>query len=378
MSLKKYNKSKENSKKSKRKRKMQKSSKDIFLFPHTVKKVVSSLTQSIGWGVKQLRVPDTWTVTRGQGIKVMVIDTGYTDHPDLQGAIEISECKSFLRYEPSITDLNGHSTHVCGIIGARDNQAGMVGVAPESNIITVKVLGEDGSGDFEAIRKALRYAKDVKPDVINMSLGSTAYDNEMHKIIKELHDMNIPIVAAAGNDGMGNAVNYPGKYPEVICVTAFDKNGNPARFNSTGPETDFSAPGVDIYSTWLNKEYANLSGTSMATPFMAGVVALLLAKHRKQEIETGKNDCKTVDEIKQHLTKYADDKGLIGKDDTWGYGVVDIVKVITTENNNTVPDVQDPVPTPVEPIIPPEPIKQEPKKGWLEQLFKKLFGWLLK
>lgn len=345
-------------------KKIKKLNDDIFLFPFKVKKVISTLSQSHGWGIKQLNVPETWKVTKGRNIKVMVIDTGYTDHPDLDGAMIKEQSKSFLSYEKSITDLNGHSTHVCGIIGARDNTSGMVGVAPECSIITVKVLGEDGSGDFDSIRKALEYAIMIKPDVINMSLGSSAYDSKMHFLIKELHKLNIPIIAAAGNDGRGNAVNYPGKYEEVICVTAYDKNGRPASFNSTGPETDFSAPGVDINSTWLDHEYAQLSGTSMATPFMAAVVALLLSKHRIQEQLTGLNDCKTVDQIKEHLLKYTDDKGAVGRDDTWGFGVVDPVKVITSSETD---------PSPNNPIKPEEPTQNKSLLSKLISFFRLIF-----
>ena len=302
--------------------------KDIFLYPYTVKRVIATLSQTQGWGIIQLNVPSTWTITQGEGKVVMIIDTGYSDHPDLGDALLIDKCKSFLADETFINDRNGHSTHCSGIVAARDNDIGMVGVAPKCNIIAVKVLGEDGTGDFDAIKNALRYAKIIKPDVISMSLGATVYDEEMHQLVKDLYDMNIPIIAAAGNDGRQNAVNYPGKFPEVICITAFDKKGNPAKFNSTGPETGFSAPGVDIYSTWLDKEYATLSGTSMATPFAAGIVALLLAKHTKQEMLTGQNDCKTVEQIREHLLKYADNKGIVGHDENWGYGVIDPVKLI--------------------------------------------------
>lgn len=316
---------------------IKKLNKDVFLFPFFVKRVVSTLSQTQGWGIRQLNVPKTWEVTKGKGITVLVIDTGHTDHPDLKGAIITKKCRSFVRGETSIEDFNGHSTHVCGIIGARDNDIGMVGVAPECSIITVKVLGSDGSGDFSAIIKALKYAKTLKPDVINMSLGSSVYDSQMHTLIKELYEMNIPIVAASGNDGEGNAVNYPAKYPEVICVSAFDKNGKPAKFNSTGKEVEFSAPGVDIYSTWLDHKYVSISGTSMATPFVSGLIALLLAKHKIQEKETGKNDCKTVEQIRYHLIKYADDKGVVGRDDVWGYGVIDPSKISTVNLDDTAP-----------------------------------------
>lgn len=341
---------------------MRRRKEDIFLYPYKVENVLATLSQSKGWQITQLRVPDAWKITKGKGIKVMVIDTGYTDHPDLEDALIENECLSFLRFEREKDDFNGHSSHVCGIIGARDNHIGMVGVAPECTIITAKVLGRNGTGDFEAMRAALRFAKEVKPDVINMSLGSHQYDATMHRLIKDLYDMNIPIIAASGNDGRGNAVNYPAKYPEVICVTAYDKNGRPARFNSTGPQADFSAPGVDIYSTWINHTYVSISGTSMATPFVAGLVALLLAKHKIQEKYTGKNDCRTVDEIKQHLIKYADDKGVVGRDDVWGYGVIDPVRAIEAlrdEGWGVVPDLPEEVPNP--------PKSRNPFKRFLER-----------
>lgn len=308
---------------------------EIKLPPFKVKHVVSTLSQVHGWGITQLNIPETWKITRGEDITVMVIDTGYTNHNDLKGALIQDRCKSFISSEKDIDDHNGHSTHCIGVIAARDNDIGMVGVAPKCNVISVKVLGADGSGDYEGIRNALRYAIKIQPHVISMSLGAYEYDSELHKLVKKLYSMNIPIIAAAGNDGTDNAVNYPGKFPETICVTAFDKNGNPADFNSTGKEADFSAPGVDIYSTWLKNKYASLSGTSMATPFMAGVVALLLSKHLKQELQTGKNDCKTVDQIKEHLKKYCDDKGISGHDDIWGYGVIDPIRLIYENTNSS-------------------------------------------
>lgn len=310
---------------------------------YTVNRVVQSLSQVIGWGVSHLKVPATWSITQGEGKTVMVIDTGYSDHEDLQDAVIKDKSISFIKGE-GIEDLAGHSTHCLGIIGARNNESGMVGVAPKCNMIAVKVLGEDGTGPHDGIVRALEYAKTIKPDVVSMSLGSPLNDPRTHRLIKELTAMNIPIIAAAGNSRT-MPVSYPAAYPEVICVTAFDKNGNPAGFNSTGPEVDFAAPGVDIYSTYLNQSYANLSGTSMATPFMAGIVCLLLAKHAKQEAETGENDCKTVDQIKEHLVKYTDDKGVIGKDRTWGYGVIDINRLLTDTKPNVgeLPIANEPI-----------------------------------
>lgn len=346
---------------------------DLFLYPFEVKHVLSTLSQNMGWGITQLNVPDTWTVTKGKGIKVMVIDTGYSNHVDLQGGMVVAQSRSFLTYEPDIDDRNGHSSHCCGIIGARNNDIGMVGVAPECTIITAKVLGANGTGGFDAMRAALKYAIDVKPDVISMSLGSHSYDREMHDLIKQLYKMDIPVIAAAGNDGKRkwngriiDTINYPAKYPEVISVAAFDQYGFPASFNSYGSDNiDFSAPGVDIYSTWIQQQYVSISGTSMATPFVAGLVALLLAKHRKQEAETGLNDCKTVAEIKDHLIKYADDKGVVGKDLQWGYGVIDPIKLITSLE--TAPIDNDP------PAITPKPESNK----WFNAIWRKI-EWLFK
>lgn len=336
--------------------------------PFEVTHVVSSLSQVKGWGLQQLNVPKTWTITKGKGVVVMVIDTGFCDHVDLEGAMNKKASRTFSLFERDITDQNGHSSHCCGIIGARDNATGMVGVAPECTIITCKVLDKNGTGSTNAVNDALRYAKEIKPDVISMSLGSPQYDKVQHDLIKELYNMNIPIIAAAGNDGRSNAVNYPGKYEETICVTAFDERGRPARFNSTGDSVDFSAPGVRIYSTYLNNRYAELSGTSMATPFIAGLVALLIAKHKKQELETGENDCVTVAQIKEHLIKYADDRGVVGRDPIWGYGVIEPAKLISSFDTQKVI---------VDPEIPetPETPETSKKSLWykIKRFFKKIF-----
>lgn len=225
---------------------------------------------------------------------------------------------------------NGHfvsNTHCSGSICAKNNGFGMVGVAPKAKVIAVKALGDNGSGSFKAIEKALEYAVEVKPNVVSMSLGATSSTPKIHKLIKKLYEMNIPVVCAAGNEAEAG-VNYPAKYPETIAVGAYDKHGKIANFSAIGEEVDFAAPGVGIYSTYLNNRYATLNGSSMACPFISGVVALLLAKHKKQEKEEGKNDCKTVDEIKQHLLKYTVDKGYVGKDKYWGYGIVDVDKML--------------------------------------------------
>lgn len=322
--------------------------------PHYEKnEELGSLSQRIDWGLRQLNVPATWSITKGEGITAMVIDTGHPVHPDIgDNAIEGKNCISG---EP-LEDENGHHTHCTGIICAKDNETGMVGVAPEAKSISVKALAKNGSGSYFGLAEALDYAIETKPDVVSMSLGGSAPSAILEERLKTLYELNIPVVCAAGNTGSGG-VNWPAAYDETIAVAAYDKYGNVANFSSKGEKVEWAAPGVNIYSTFLNNGYASLSGTSMACPFITGVICLMLAKHRKQEEATGKNDCKTVEQIREHLLKYTKDKGEVGRDNSWGYGVIDVEKLIgggdTEEPIKEEPKDEEPVKE--------EPIKEEPK-----------------
>jgi subtilisin family serine protease len=310
---------------------------------YTINEELSSLSQRIDWGLKQLNVPATWKITKGDGITAMVIDTGHPVHPDIgDNAIPGKNC---IPGEP-IEDENGHHSHCTGIICAKDNGIGMVGVAPEANSISVKALAKNGSGSYTGLCDALDYAIKMKPDVVSMSLGGSTANKQMHDRIKKLYEMNIPVVCAAGNSGLGG-VGYPAAYEETIAIGAYDKNGKIAYFSSVGDKVEWAAPGVNIYSTYLNNGYASLSGTSMACPFITGVICLMLAKHRKQEKATGMNDCKTVAQIREHLLKYTHDKGAVGKDWSWGYGVIDVEKLMK--------DAPMPTPTPAKPTPTPKP-----------------------
>ena len=324
-----------------------------FLPEFKVDLVVSELSQVVDWGLKQMNVPDTWKVTQGEDIVCMVIDTGHPIHSDLQDNLILG--KNFIKGE-TIYDKNGHQTHCSGIICAKNNDFGMVGVAPKSQCISAKALSNSGSGSYQGLAEALDYAIEKKPDVISMSLGGPNSSPALESRIKKLYDMNIPIVCAAGNSGQGG-VNWPAAYKETIAVAAFDKNGKVANFSSKGEMVEWAAPGVGIYSAYLNNAYASLSGTSMACPFIAGVICLMLAKHKKQERETGKNDCKTVEQIREHLLKYTQDKGEVGRDKSWGYGVIDVKKLILDGGEEAPKPKPKPEP---EPEPEPEP-KPEPK-----------------
>lgn len=304
---------------------------EIKLPEFKIQKTISILSETKDWGLLTNNIPKTWEITKGEGINIFILDTaGSSDHSDLKeniiGGINFSDSSDLL-------DRNGHGTHCAGIIAASENDMGVVGVAPKAKIFLVKVLDDSGNGSVISIEKGLRFCyesldKEIKPHIISMSLGSSSeLGHGTHFWIKKLYEKNIPIICAAGNSGQ-EGVNYPAKYQETIAIGAYDSKENLANFSTTGEEVDFTAPGVDIYSTWIENNYARISGTSMATPFVAGIVALLLAKHKKQEAETGMNDCKTISQIKEHLIKYSIDKGDIGKDNQWGYGIIDVDKLI--------------------------------------------------
>jgi subtilisin family serine protease len=340
----------------------QKNAPIIKLPPYKLRSVATSLSETTNWGINLLRVPETWKTTQGEGVVGLVIDTGATNHIDLIDNMILDQCKSFVPGE-GIFDENGHSTHCAGIIAALKNGIGVIGVAPKCKIITAKSLSKHGFGETQWIVKALDYAIELRPDFVSMSLGMNMDIPMIHSRIKKLHSMNIPVIAAAGNDGSSNRISYPAAYPETICVGALDRNLVRADYSNAGRQMDFAMPGSDIYSTFLNHQYVMMSGTSMATPFLAGVIALLLAKHKKQEAETGKNDCVTINQIRAHLEKYSIDKGLVGKDAEYGFGVVNPVDVVF-ESLLFVDKDGDQVEIPI--LVP---------KMTLWQKIKRFFGW---
>src|SRR5262249_29752231 len=183
----------------------------------------------------------------GAGVKVAVIDTGIDcGHPDLQ-----ANCIYGVSYVKGSKPLDdhGHGTHVAGIIGARDNGFGVIGVAPEATLYAVKVLDANGSGSFSAVASGIVWAVKNGMHVINMSLGSSSYSQTLADAVKAASDAGVLVVSAAGNSGCCDTVLYPAKLPESMAVAAVDANDQRASFSSTGAEVDVAAPGVAILST---------------------------------------------------------------------------------------------------------------------------------
>ncbi|MDD1690695.1 MAG: S8 family peptidase [Methanoregula sp.] len=218
----------------------------------------------------------------GSGVKVAVLDTGidYT-HPDLKdvyaGGI------NFYDDNDNPMDDNGHGTHCSGIIAATGSKKGIYGTAPGVSLYGVKVLNRWGYGYTSDIVEGLYWAKNNSMQVASMSLG-TWYDSQaMHDAVNNATENGVLIVAAAGNSGsvtgVGETMNYPGKYDNVLAVAAVNKHNRRATWSSTGFNLGVSAPGVKIRSTVPGGNYATYSGTSMATPHVAGVAALVYSAH---------------------------------------------------------------------------------------------------
>lgn len=233
-------------------------------------------------GVELIQAPQLWNTTKGKGIKVAVLDTGCDiNHPDLKdriiGGWNFTDDD---RSNPDIfTDYNGHGTHVAGTVAATENNAGVIGVAPEAGLLIVKVLNKAGSGKYEWIIKGIRYAIEQNADIISMSLGGPADVPELHQAIQAAVEKGILVVCAAGNEGDGddstNEFAYPGCYNEVISVGAINLERDTSDFTNSHNQIDVVAPGEAILSTYLNGKYAKLSGTSMSAPHVSGALALI-------------------------------------------------------------------------------------------------------
>jgi serine protease len=245
------------------------------------------------WALEALGLPTAWASTTGCGATIAVVDTGVDlDHPDLRGhlvpGIDLVDGDD----EPD--DENGHGTHVAGIAAAiADNGIGIAGAAPCARIMPVRVLDADGAGGDETIAEGIRWAADHGADVINLSLGESGIvgrlraGGELNDAILDAHEHGALVVAAAGNDGAARLRNYRIQVP-VVIVGATDADGHAADFSNYGDLRMLAAPGAEILSTapydgttiWPDGTdgYELLDGTSMASPYVAGVAALLRAQ----------------------------------------------------------------------------------------------------
>ncbi|WP_409343464.1 S8 family peptidase [Paenibacillus sp. MBLB4367] len=233
----------------------------------------------IPWGVSHIKAPQTWSRTTGNRVRVAVIDTGIDyNHPDLQHAVE-NGINLINRHSLPVDD-NGHGTHIAGTIAAYA-QNGITGVAPQASIHPVKAFDEDGTAYVSDIIYGIYWCLRNRIDVVNMSFGMKHHSRALEDAVRTAYYSGMIIVASSGNDGRTSRIDYPARFPHTLSVGATNKKSQIASFSNKSKYIDIYAPGEKIVSTWLRGEYQELSGTSMATSHVSGVVALLLSANRK-------------------------------------------------------------------------------------------------
>ncbi len=314
----------------------------------------------------RIQMPAAWDLTLGRPeVVIAILDTGVDiTHPDLAEAIWTNPGETpdnavdddangfiddihgwdFATGENDVADDHGHGTHVAGIAAARtDNGIGVAGVAGRATLMPVDVFG-GGIGTYEDLIRAIVYATDNGAHVINMSLGASSYSLGEEMAVNYAWERGVVVVAAAGNTCTNTNYNappclsdhYPAAHTNVIAVAATTAGDVLASFSTRGTFVDVAAPGVGIYSTFPRDGYGSLSGTSMATPHVSGLAALVLAR----------NPYLTPDQVRLLIELGTEDLGPKGPDIYFGYGRIDARRTLEM----TEPDMR---PFPVRPAAPP-------------------------
>lgn len=297
--------------------------------PEPVTSMAYTTKQEPNWGIRYTNIQKFWKQgSTGKGVRIAIVDTGIdVNHPDLKGSIYGSV--NYVKGAKSGIDDNGHGTHVAGIIAAKDNSIGSVGIAPGARLYSVKVMNKDGIGSVSDISRGIRWSIDHKMQIINLSLGmtddelGTSQFRQLEKVLNEAYRKGILIVAASGNDGV-SPVEYPANFPSVIAVGAASEGRKPvwADFSNYSNKIEVIAPGDFVYSTiprYMRGEFSGrmgydyYMGTSMASPYVAGFLAIL--KQRNPHYSASK--LRTF-----ALRKNVMDIGTKGKDDYTGYGFI--------------------------------------------------------
>lgn len=291
--------------------------------------IVFALVQTLPWGVDRIDaevVHDSTDENKGAGVKVAIIDTG-VDYTHLDLVANYVGGHDFVNSDTDPMDDNGHGTHVAGTVAAMDNEFGVVGVAPEAELYALKALDETGRGYVSDIVAAIEWATENEIQVINMSLGGRK-NISLEWACDSAYSDGLLLVAAAGN---GGAVIYPAAYSSVIAVSATDSNDDLAYFSSTGKQVELAAPGVNINSTLPGDSYSGddekWSGTSMASPHVAGTAALVWAANLGWS-----NDA-----VRTQLQSTAENIGLSTREQ--GKGLIDAENAVlgTTDGDDLTP-----------------------------------------
>ncbi len=278
------------------------------------------------WGPAAIGADDAWNLGLGSdNVTIAIIDTGvdYT-HPDIAQSY-LSGGYDWVNGDADPWDDNGHGTHCAGIAGATiNNSIGIAGVA-RVQILAEKVLNAAGSGTTSAVAQGIIHAADNGADIISLSLGGADYSSVQREACQYAWDRGCILIAASGNSGT-SSVLYPARLETVIAVGSLNTDSTKSSFSNYGSNQELMAPGSGILSTLPRNQYGYKSGTSMATPFVAGVAALVKSQNPRL----------TNAEIRSVLTATADDLGTAGRDAVYGYGRVNASAAVTAVSTSTI------------------------------------------
>lgn len=286
--------------------------------------------EELPWGVDKIGGPAAWKISQGKGVRVAMLDTGIdVTHYDLQVQGGYTARGIDGDY---LVDLDGHGTHVAGIVGARRNNIGVMGVAPLAELYAVKVLDDTGVGTISTLIDGLLWAVENRMQVANMSLGTVMDSQALREAVELAYDNGMMLVAAAGNrgnkGGRKDAVEFPAAYAPVIAVGAVDQTDVRASFSATGPALELVAPGVRIKSTFSGGALATGSGTSLASPHVTGTAALVWAANPQW----------TNRQVRERLVATAQRVG-DGDPCRYGRGRIDAAAAVGTRQDKAEPSV---------------------------------------
>jgi type VII secretion-associated serine protease mycosin len=274
------------------------------------------------WHLKYLESAEAQSFSRGNGVIVAVPDTGVDPHPDLRRNLLPGKDIIAGGKGDGQQDRDSHGTSMAGLIAAhgQTERRGALGIAPESRILPIYDAPPSGEGQPDDLARAIDFAIASGVDVISIS-SVGASSSRLREAVRTAVGRDIVVVAGVGNLPQTQSVGYPAAEEGVIAVGGIDRNGQHAAISVTGPEVDVVAPAVDIYSTSYGGKYSKGTGTSSATAIVAGAAALIRSKYPYLPAQ----------EVAHRLTATAIDKGPPGRDDEYGYGVIDLVAALTAD-----------------------------------------------
>ncbi|GGW82561.1 S8 family serine peptidase [Alteromonas halophila] len=283
------------------------------------------MAQSTPYGIPMVEA-DQFAQSNTSARKVCIIDTGYNlGHPDLPDTNNgVTGEGNNSQVGNWYNDGNGHGTHVAGTISAYDNSEGVIGVYPGVDMHIVKIFDDNGQWTYSSdIIQAVQQCQDAGSNVVNMSLGGGSSSSAEESAMQGFADDGVLLVAAAGNDG-NSVKSYPASYDAVMSVGAVGSNESWANYSQYNNQVEIAAPGTSVNSTYPDDTYAALTGTSMATPHVAGGAALVWSYFTQ---------C-SADDIRSALTATAEDKGAAGRDNYYGYGLMKLEAAYDYLNTN--------------------------------------------